>query len=97
MDTLHPIDVAASLVGSQVALAAHLGVSKAALNQWKLPARQVPAEHCPPIELITSGLVRCEMLRPDIAWGVLRKPAANDPQMTPSQTPDAPKEVNRVA
>lgn len=31
---------------------------------------RVPAEYCPRIERITG--VRCEDLRPDVEWGVLR-------------------------
>ncbi|WP_261659904.1 transcriptional regulator, partial [Cupriavidus gilardii] len=49
----HPIDMAARIVGSQVALAVHLSVTKAAVNQWKQPGRKVPAEHCPAIERLT--------------------------------------------
>lgn len=76
MDDKHPIDVASRIVGSQVALALALGVSKGAVSQWKDDGRQVPAEHCPDIERLTGGVVRCEELRPDIAWGVLRAPEA---------------------
>lgn len=36
---------------------------------------RVPAEHCPSIERATAGAVRCEELRPDVDWGVLRIPA----------------------
>lgn len=68
----HPIDAAAEAVGSQNALALLLGVSKGAVSQWKDEGRKVPAEHCPVIERATSGRVRCEDLRPDIAWDVLR-------------------------
>lgn len=41
----------------------------ATVYQWKKAGR-VPAEYCPDIEVLTG--VRCEELRPDIAWGVLR-------------------------
>jgi DNA-binding transcriptional regulator YdaS (Cro superfamily) len=68
----HPIDRAAEVVGSQTALAVVLGVSKGAVSQWKEEGRQVPAEHCPAIEKATAGIVRCEELRPDIEWSVLR-------------------------
>lgn len=77
MDTPHPIDIAASIIGSQAALAVELGVSKGAVNQWKTPGRQVPADHCPVIERLTGGKVRCEDLRPDVAWDVLRAAPAN--------------------
>jgi DNA-binding transcriptional regulator YdaS (Cro superfamily) len=70
----HPIDRAAKLLGSQVALANALGVTKAAVGQWKDEGRRVPAEHCPAIERLTDGVVTCEELRPDVAWGVLREP-----------------------
>lgn len=69
----HPIDKAAGILGSQVALATLLGVTKAAVGQWRDPDRRVPAEHCPAIERATEGAVRCEELRPDIDWAVLRK------------------------
>lgn len=69
----HPLERAARVVGSQVALAAALGVTKAAVGQWKDPGRRVPAEHCPQIERLTAGAVRCEELRPDVQWGVLRE------------------------
>lgn len=72
----HPIDAAADAVGSQSALAQLLGVSKGAVSQWKDEGRKVPAEHCPLIERATAGRVRCEDLRPDIAWDVLRVGAA---------------------
>lgn len=51
-------------------LARKLGRTRGAVNQWK---KQVPAEVCPEIERLTG--VRCEELRPDVAWGVLREPA----------------------
>lgn len=39
------------------------------VHQWKLQNR-VPAEYCPDIEAITG--VRCEDVRPDVNWAVLR-------------------------
>jgi DNA-binding transcriptional regulator YdaS (Cro superfamily) len=71
----HPIDHAAEILGSQTALAEHLGVSKGAVSQWKDADRRVPAEYCPLIERATEGKVRCEELRPDVAWDVLRMQA----------------------
>jgi DNA-binding transcriptional regulator YdaS (Cro superfamily) len=68
----HPLDNAVEIVGSQAALAAALGVTKSAVNQWKDPGRRVPAEKCPDIERLTKGAVRCEDLRPDVSWNVLR-------------------------
>jgi DNA-binding transcriptional regulator YdaS (Cro superfamily) len=70
--TLSPPDAlreACRRVGSQTALAAKLGRQKAAVSRWL--AERVPAEVCPEIERLTG--VRCEDLRPDVPWGVLRE------------------------
>lgn len=74
----HPIERAARVVGSQTALAAALKVTKAAVGQWKDAGRRVPAEHCPDIERLTGGQVRCEDLRPDVAWEVLRQQSTGE-------------------
>lgn len=50
------------------ALARQLGRTKGAVFQWQ--KERVPAEVCPSIERLTG--VRCEELRPDIEWHVLR-------------------------
>jgi DNA-binding transcriptional regulator YdaS (Cro superfamily) len=79
---MEPIDRAAEILGSQTALADLLGVTKGAVSQWKDPGRRVPAEYCPLIERATEGKVRCEELRPDVAWDVLRlqvAPTAQQP------------------
>lgn len=41
---------------------------------WK-QRQNVPAEYCPAIERATGGMVRCEELRPDVEWDVLRQQA----------------------
>ena len=69
---MKPIDKAAEILGSQQAIAVLCGVSKGAVSQWKEDERRVPAEYCPLIERATKGAVRCEELRPDVAWDVLR-------------------------
>lgn len=61
----HPIDIAADVVGSQQALAGELGVTKAAVWQWKLNRRQVPVVHCVRIEQLTNKAVTRRDLRPD--------------------------------
>jgi len=63
---------AIDLVGSATELARFLGVTKAAVSQWRLEGRRVPAEHCPSIERLTHGIVRCESLRPDVDWAAVR-------------------------
>lgn len=50
---------------------------------WFNTERRFPAEHCPTVERATrerGDVVRCEELRPDVAWDVLRMQAApSDP------------------
>ena len=50
----------------------HTITGHATVYQWKKTGR-VPAEYCPDIEALTG--VRCEELRPDVNWAVLRGPA----------------------
>lgn len=69
------ITKAAKCVGSRVALARALGVTKAAVWQWE-HERPVPSEYCPSIERLTGGAVRCEDLRPEVDWGYLRGTSA---------------------
>ena len=59
----HPLDVAARIVGGREALGRILGVSAAAIGNWK--SRGVPFEQCMPIERATLGVVTRRMLRPD--------------------------------
>jgi DNA-binding transcriptional regulator YdaS (Cro superfamily) len=54
-------------------------VSKASISRWK--KERVPAEACPDIEAITG--VKCEELRPDISWEVLRTHDEKCQQPTP--------------
>lgn len=56
------------------ALASSIGVVQTAVSNWRSRGK-VPAEHCPAIERATNGKVRCEELRPDIPWAVLREQA----------------------
>ena len=57
---------------SQVSLAKVLGVTPGAVNQWASGLTVVSADRCPAIEQATGGLVRCEDLRPDVPWAVVR-------------------------
>lgn len=66
------IERAIAACGSAVTLAGLIEVTPAAVGQWKSGERRVPAERCPLIERATGGVVRCEDLRPDVAWDVLR-------------------------
>lgn len=60
--------------GGGAALANAIGVSAQLVSFWR--KNRVPAEHCPAIERATGGKVKCEDLRPDVPWGVLREQAA---------------------
>lgn len=64
---------AAAILGGQAAVATACGLpDRRHVWPWFNTSRRVPAEHCPLIERATDGRVRCEDLRPDIAWDVLR-------------------------
>lgn len=60
--------------GSGVSLAEKIGRSPQFVSQMLNRDRDVPAELCPVIERETG--VRCEDLRPDVAWGVVRSGSA---------------------
>lgn len=55
-------------------LARDLNIPSVLISQWSRGIRRVPAERCIQIEQVTNGVVRCETLRPDIDWSVLRCP-----------------------
>ena len=66
-----PIDIAIKAMGGVAGTVRKLGLNgHATVYQWT--KTRVPAEYCPRIEAATNGLVRCEDLRPDVRWDVLR-------------------------
>ena len=67
-----PILAACNEVGGKARLANLVGVSPQAVSQWINGSRPIPAQRCPLIERATNGVVRCEQLRPDVEWAVLR-------------------------
>lgn len=73
-----PLERAIRLADGMTALARKLNErghdikGHATVYQWKVG--RVPADYCPDIEAITG--VRCEELRPDVNWSVLRKAKA---------------------
>lgn len=75
----HVIDRAARALGSQRALAAVVGVTKAAVWQWKGKGRTVPVGHCVAIERATSGAVTRRDLRPD-DWHLIWPELAAQPK-----------------
>lgn len=58
--------------GTAAQLAKAIGVPPQLISQWSRGVRRVPAERCPDIEKATAGAVRCEDLRSDIEWSVVR-------------------------
>jgi len=84
------IDRAIKVFGSQAAMASALDVKQPTISEWLRGERQVPAERCPQIERATSGAVRCEDLRPDVEWDVLRDQPAATPTPPNAPTPPAP-------
>lgn len=66
------IKTACSHVGGQSEMAKRLGISPPTVNQWVNGTRKIPVRRCPEIEKVTSGMVRCEDLRPDVDWSYLR-------------------------
>ncbi len=67
---------AISCAGSSSQLARECGLALNAPAMWIARGR-VPADHCPDIERATG--VRCEELRPDVSWYVLRGTPARKP------------------
>lgn len=62
---------AVDLLGGPVAAARKLGVERyQTVQSWT--RNRIPAEYCPAIERELHGAMRCEEMRPDVAWGVLR-------------------------
>ncbi|WP_425536192.1 YdaS family helix-turn-helix protein [Chromobacterium vaccinii] len=51
------------------------GVLPSAVNNWPL-RRQIPADCCPSLEKLSLGRFRCEQMRPDVEWSVLRASGA---------------------
>ena len=68
METKHILDNSQT----RASIALSLGVTQQTLTNWK--QRGIPADKCPDIEQATG--IKCEVLRPDVNWAVLRKVAA---------------------
>lgn len=65
-----PLNRAIEAAGGITSMARQLNLnSHAVIHQWRI--KRVPADICPDIEALTG--VRCEELRPDVNWAVLRK------------------------
>lgn len=86
------IDQAIKLMGGVAETVRKLGLNgHATVYQWR--KTRIPAERCPTIERATGGLVRCEDLRPDIEWSVLR----NTPELAKAPASPAQAATETVA
>jgi len=83
--------------------ARHLNVAASFVSNVKRGMKPMPAEHCPAIEELTGGEVRCEEMRPDVKWHVLRdgprsmNAPAGDAAVSIQVTDAAPEAANDVA
>ena len=69
------LDEAIGKCPSLTSFAERIGArAQSTVSMWKA-RRRIPAEYCPAIERETG--VRCERLRPDIPWDVLRERAGD--------------------
>ena len=96
-----PIELACDIVGGITTLANALGVKPPTVSQWissnPMTSRRVPAARCPSIERATSGVVRCEDLRPDVEWSVLRGTSPRDQEAAHEETGPREHELQEVA
>lgn len=78
-----PLNRAIEIAGGITAFSKALGLSSHSVaNQWR--RNRVPAERCPDIEALTG--VRCEELRYDVNWWVLRISEIGRDPNAPAQT-----------
>lgn len=82
---MKPIQIAIQHMGNASRLAKALGVTTQAICFWRDDERKIPADRCIQIEAATGSLVRCEDLRPDVRWDVLRQPEQASPAVTQVQ------------
>jgi DNA-binding transcriptional regulator YdaS (Cro superfamily) len=63
---IHPLKLAAAIVGNQSELARLIGINKNHLSNVICGRGQLPAKYCRQIEALTNGDVTAEELRPDV-------------------------------
>lgn len=59
-------------LGGPTIVAASLGITSQAISLWA-SKNKIPAERCPELELLSQGTIKCEEMRPDVKWWVLRE------------------------
>lgn len=70
---INAVSRACEILGGATSLARALGVSPQMVSQWLKGTRPVAAEHCPVIEKLTDGAVRCEELNDKVDWEYVRR------------------------
>ncbi len=99
---VEPLKKAVHLIGGQTATAKAVGrgIKQAHVYNWlnsPNPDLTPPAEYCPAIERATAGQVRCEDLRPDVEWSVLRGTSPRDQEAAHEETGPREHELQEVA
>lgn len=79
MNPADPVTKACEVVGGQAELARRLGVTPAAVQQWRSGKRPVPALQANAIERETEGAVTRRDLRPDDAHLIWPDLAISEP------------------
>lgn len=79
-NVFEPIVRAIDIMGGGAKLATAIGMSHSYLGQIRSFRRPLPEKYCPLIERATGGQIRCEDLRPDVEWAVLRQKPKRAPK-----------------
>lgn len=97
MNEAHPVTKACEAVGGQAELARRLGVTAAAVQQWRSGKRPVPPLQATAIERESAGRVTRRDLRPQDAhliWPDLSDSPTNPP---PAPVDQAQEAINKEA
>jgi DNA-binding transcriptional regulator YdaS (Cro superfamily) len=79
--------------GRVTMLARGVNVPVSFVSKIKLGKKPIPASLCPAIEEFTERDVRCEEMRPDVKWHVLR----NGPRSMNAPAADAAASIQMIA
>ena len=71
---------------TKVAIAIGGKVVRQNVDHW-VKTKRIPSDFCPQIEQATGGLVRCEDMRPDVAWSVIETRHLRTPAPTHQAQP----------
>ena len=97
MNATEHISRACSAAGGQAELARQLGVSPAAVAQWRSGRRPLPIRHVMTIERATAGAVTRRDLRPDDAHLIWPDLAESEPNTPPAPADQAQAAINKEA